>query len=309
MLQGYLYIMKYLLLILFFISSVLYSQQFTSIETLNKFKYGDHISLLDSLNYPLLQSGNDNNGGFFKAFLLDEQSGTYIVFRFTEFRKEYIYGIQITGYGKNIPLIENLYLGDTKNKVFNLLGNPSDSSEVKSVSTTLFTFDNRNYSCEIDTNNILYSFALLGDDGLLEKNEWTDNWQNYRPSSIELETNNFLESDNEFIDDSITLFANPIRFRPRVKYTGRKRPISNETKEIIDYWAKTNSQVEFSKLFTMEIEISENSKTYWIPIQELLLPDLEKYSDNGKRPFDLFSLGIGLKGNNLTLLANEFVIW
>ncbi len=302
--------MKTLITILFIsLSSSNIAQNYPSLEKLNIYKLGTHISLLDSMKFQLLDKSILENGTEYLIYSLDDDTSSYIVFKFPTFRKNYINEIQITGFNSGLKLVDDIHLGDTKEKVFKFFGPPSDSNFVESVSVMFYSFMDRNYTVEIAEDNTLYSIALTGMDGILEKNGWPETWFSYTPSSIAIENKKlFSDSISSSLDD-IILLETVNKFRPRIQYLDQIRPIGRKKKDLLSIWAKQMSQEEFITRFENEIHIMEDSSNYWIPIQESLIEDFIKYSNNGMVPSDLFMIQVGYQGTEILMLINEFIIW
>lgn len=284
-------------------------QNHPSINSVFLFYYGAPESSLDSLNLELYDQKEYGDGHYYKVLIIDKETGTYAVVRFPDFRSNYVYSAQVTGNNPNIPLIEGLKLGDSKNKVFEFLGPPSDSNFVADVNVMHYTFENRNYSVEISSSGKLYSFALHGDDGLLEKQGWSENWQRYEISSLAIETKRVQAFTAPIDTNVIQLVNSPIAFRPRVKFTGKTRPIGKSNQKVIEQFAATNSRDDIIDLFQIEIEVVEDSTTYWLPIQKSLTEDLYEYTNNGNLLVDLFVTYIGHTSDSITFLVNEFILW
>lgn len=284
-------------------------QNHPSINSVFLFQYGAPESSLDGLNLELFDEKEYGDGHFYKVFMIDKESGTYAVIRFPDFRSNYVYGAQITGSNANIPLIEGLRLRDSKEHVFELLGQPSDSSYVADVEVMHYLFMNRNYSVEINSDGKLFSFAMHGDDGLLEEYDWPDNWQRYGMSSLEIETQKIRGFSSQDDNDAVHLVNDPIPFRPRVKFTGNTRPISPSHQKVIEEFSHAFDRTDIVELFKTEIEVVEGSTAYWLPMQELLLEDLFKTTNNGSVPIDIFVTYIGHTSDSITFLVNEFILW
>lgn len=296
---------NFLFIFLFFPLSLI-AQNYPSINSIYKFQYGASKKSLDDMG---LELHSENDKGKYVVYWIDKATGTYAVIQFPDFRSNYLYGAQITGYNQELPIIEGLHLGDFKKEVFEFLGPPQDSNYVADLGLMHYSFKDRNYSVEIDESGRLYSFAFYGDDGLLERNGWLGNWQDYPVNSLAEVTKTIREMPPILKEKNTIQINGSIAFRPRVSFTGKVRTISAWNKEIIEFYSKSRQRKDISELFQSEIQVEEDSVFYWLPIQESLLEVFKEDTKNGEYPVDLFVTYIGRANDNITLSVNEFIVW
>jgi len=96
------------------------------------------------------------------------------------------------------------------------------------------------------------------------------------------------------------------KIKEELVYIGEIRPISKNHRLMVDGFFKTLADTDFPKLFKHEIKVrDENNSVYWLPIQEPLLPDLEKES---KPPQNIIAyyMYLGNLNNDHVFIINEF---
>ena len=104
---------------------------------------------------------------------------------------------------------------------------------------------------------------------------------------------------------AINLHAGGDPFRSTVLFLGKIRNIKSERLSMIELWGKSSGINIATGNFKKEIKVSENRRTYWLPIQEILVPHLKReVKINGE--VILFMVYIGTKGENPVFLVNEF---
>lgn len=76
--------------------------------------------------------------------------------------------------------------------------------------------------------------------------------------------------------------ASHSRYSTVAIFTGRTRPVSSGLARYIEVWAKTFGHPDaYYKMFSTEIEIKQDSKTYWLPTQGQLLDSLGREVEPG----------------------------
>jgi len=96
------------------------------------------------------------------------------------------------------------------------------------------------------------------------------------------------------------------RYRTRVKFTGRVRPTPADTQQFIVDWVKANGHPPaYAEVFEQEIELTQDGRAYWMPIQDVLLAPLTT-EVRADMPVDVFVLLMGGQGDRLVLAVSEF---
>jgi hypothetical protein len=104
---------------------------------------------------------------------------------------------------------------------------------------------------------------------------------------------------------AINLHAGGDPFRSTVLFLGKVRKIRPDRSSMIDMWGKSSGVDTAAGNFKKEIQVRENGKTYWLPIQEILVSYIKRdVKKNGE--VMLFMVYIGTKGKDPVILVNEF---
>lgn len=96
------------------------------------------------------------------------------------------------------------------------------------------------------------------------------------------------------------------KFHTVATFTGQVRPIPDETRGLIDHWAKAMGHGKaIAAMFTSEIEVQQGNEVYWLPIQEQLVGALREEVPAG-REVHLYVLLIGAYKLAPVFGVNEF---
>ncbi len=136
------------------------------------------------------------------------------------------------------------------------------------VSTSLFGFDYNSYS-EKSINTVIVDF-----------NKYFNEINKNNPKLKISNTINPLTPNNV------------IKFKSKVKFTGKIQKIRTLKKDNIVAWDRI-TKTEFAKIYNYEIEIDENNVKYLIPVQDNLLG----YFKTEVRKDDIVSIYLILMGN------------
>lgn len=136
-------------------------------------------------------------------------------------------------------------------------------------------------------------------------------WDDYRTSSISAITAKHKShfNNSNIPKDAPVLNIHPAGdpFRTSVIYLGKTRPIKVSRREFIGIWEKSAGikTVKLNGMFNNEIQVREGDTTYWLPIQNVLIPHLTKeVKTNGQ--VTLFVRFIGTNQGDWVFLINEF---
>ena len=104
---------------------------------------------------------------------------------------------------------------------------------------------------------------------------------------------------------SINLHSGGDPFRSTVLYLGKVRNMKPGRRSMIKMWGKSSGVNTAAGNYKKEIKVRENGKTYWLPIQEILVIHLKReVKKNGE--VMLFMVYIGTTGKTPIFLVNEF---
>lgn len=100
--------------------------------------------------------------------------------------------------------------------------------------------------------------------------------------------------------------AATFKYRIPVTFTKELRKISKNNKTIIKAWQKAlRVQTDFIERYQHEFKAVFGKETYWIPVQEALLPHMGSELHPGDK-FDLYVIVIGAINNKLVFMTTEF---
>lgn len=140
---------------------------------------------------------------------------------------------------------------------------------------------------------------------------WGAGWNDYEPATLSDITskhaNHFSNHEVPKGAVAINLHAGGDPFRSTVLFLGEVRNIKPDHSSLIEMWGKSLGMdtAMLAKTYKKEIKVRENRQTYWLPIQEILVPHLKReVKKNGE--VMLFMVYIGTTGKTPVLLVNEF---
>jgi hypothetical protein len=146
-----------------------YVQTAPSQRELNGFLLGQHASVLANAFGDPYKEISTEDGWVYRVYTLDRSRGAYMVFKFPSFRPDYVYSIQLAGQpGTEMHSFVGMKLGDDSSAVLERLGPPSRIEYNPEFSLSLWSYDDRNYSVEIDSLGRLYSIQIFGYAGFPE---------------------------------------------------------------------------------------------------------------------------------------------
>lgn len=96
------------------------------------------------------------------------------------------------------------------------------------------------------------------------------------------------------------------RFRTSVTFTGSFRPVAKARQDYIAGWAKAMGHpVETASVFNQEVEIEQAKTRYWMPIQQVLVEQLQTEVPAGA-PVELYVLLMGTQADQPVFAVSEF---
>lgn len=127
-------------------------------------------------------------------------------------------------------------------------------------------------------------------------------WDDYKPYSIAR-----MKADHAGVNEDMDFHFTPgIPFRSTVRYLGKTRDIRAERLIFIEMWAQSHRMSSvIVEAFEKEIQVKEDGKSYWLPIQSVLIPHIEKeVKENAS--VTLFLVFAGAIKSDQVFLVNEF---
>jgi hypothetical protein len=135
---------------------------------LNGFLLGEDAKPISGGFDSLLKEQKYSDGWIDRVYSLDTTQTAYMVFGFSDSSDDCL-SIQITGKaGTEMHPFLGLRLGDRREKVYEILGPPSQVQHLPTPYLEFLHYSHRNYSVELDSLGSLWSIRIFGYDGLPE---------------------------------------------------------------------------------------------------------------------------------------------
>lgn len=169
--------------------------------------------------------------------------------------------IQLTGDQSDKEAFLGLKLGDSKEKIINVLGNPS-KIKPGTRGSDLYIYDGRNYSVELSKEDILFSIRIEGLSGFTENVEITDFIKNFTDA---LNTNN-INKISEFLMPDVELYVNDNTLKITKRFLDE---LYDPNSEIIKYLLFTQNSIKnilnnYHGQPEMQIRITEKGPSGYI---------------------------------------------
>ena len=134
-------------------------------------------------------------------------------------------------------------------------------------------------------------------------------WNDYKPATLSgITAKHAKYLNNRKVPKgavAINLHSGGDPFRSTILFLGKVRNIKPDRRSLIEMWGKSSGVDTAAGNFKKEIKVRENSKTYWIPIQGILVTHFKReVKKNGE--VILFMVYIGTTGKTPIFLVNEF---
>jgi hypothetical protein len=146
----------------------------------------------------------------FEIQLFDEKS--YMVFGYLKNMPQSIFSIQLTGRTTKMKPFKGLMLGDSKEKVIEVLGKPSSVEPTDIASVQRYEYKNANYTIEISGEGKLYSIRIHSYKDLQSLPKTAElPWEGFKRSVLKRdfkEISTYLRPDVEIYKCDKVLFIN-----------------------------------------------------------------------------------------------------
>jgi hypothetical protein len=130
------------------------------------------------------------------------------------------------------------------------------------------------------------------------------NYHSYRPYSLQ----RVIKEQQHLQGGDFNIVASDFKYKVAVQYLGEHRPIRSHVHELIRMWAKAvRPGPDVPAAFKREIHVKEAGIEYWLPIQEVLRPDLEKECRSACAA-DLYVMWIGSAKGDWVFIVNDFQV-
>lgn len=128
------------------------------------------------------------------------------------------------------------------------------------------------------------------------------NYSAYRPTSLAAAIAEHERADGA----DYVIEAGAFKYRVTATYTGRHRETNTKVRELIRHWVKALRHPEkFETFFDHEVEVESGGQTYWLPIQNPLVPSFATEVKDGTAA-QLYIMLIGAVGDHWVFIINEF---
>lgn len=139
---------------------------------LNGFLLGQYLTVPADLYGKPIREVKAEDGSVNRAYWVDEGHKTYMAFDSTVEDPTRMFSIQLAGEpNPSLRPFLGLHLGDSKQQVVRLLGQPSSATKESDFPATLYSYEGRNYSVELDEHDQLSSIRISGYEGFDKKME------------------------------------------------------------------------------------------------------------------------------------------
>ncbi len=118
-----------------------------------------------------------------RAYQIDDQA--YMVFTYDKRRPYNINSIQLTGNTRRALPFKGLCLGDSREKVEQVLGKPSRMEDTDLPNISALKYDDRNYLVEVDDQQCLYSIKVFTTTDMMSKTEGLETeWLDFKAAIL-----------------------------------------------------------------------------------------------------------------------------
>lgn len=114
------------------------------------------------------------------------------------------------------------------------------------------------------------------------------------------------QSEDEKHAGYIRLECGVFKYQVPCCYSNILRPISEKKKNVIMLWMETlKIDLKLASLYLQEIQVTEGMRVHWIPIQEQIIPHINKELVKNDT-IELFIIFIGKAESEFVFIATEF---
>lgn len=146
------------------VTSILFGQQQfpPSQRALNGYLLGEDAKPISEGFDSLIKEQRYSDGWIDRAYSLDTAHSAFMVFGFPDSTDD-CFSIQLSGEaGTPMHPFLGLHLGDSRERVYEILGKPSNVQHLQTSGLEFFLYARRNYSVELDSLGNLWSIRILG---------------------------------------------------------------------------------------------------------------------------------------------------
>jgi hypothetical protein len=134
---------------------------------LNGYLIGQHATAIAAGFAKVIQVDTTSDGWVYRTYLLDRAHHAYMSFKFPKDRPDFTVSVQVAGdSGTPMHPFLGIRLGDHPETLAAHVRKPTQiEHEENDLNLDLYTYDNRNYSFELDSLHRVSSIEIFGDDG------------------------------------------------------------------------------------------------------------------------------------------------
>lgn len=136
------------------------------------------------------QTGERGNV-IYEAYSVSDES--YMVFEILKEKPHWIASIQITGSNRDMLPFVGLKLGDGRDKVIQVLGEPEGIREVEDMGLKMYTYGSKNYTVEINDRDELYSIRIQAYNGLFDSEFYKSFWDDFKSAVLKKDFSKLAE--------------------------------------------------------------------------------------------------------------------
>ena len=174
--------------------AVVYSSLLMASENeieLNGFRLQQFVSVVEPVLGPSFRT-MDVGDFVANAYQIDDNA--YMVISYNKKHPNNISTLQLTGTTNKARPFRGLVLGDAEEKVVRTLGKPDKTTKIDSPNVTKYTYEDRNYSVELDEQGRLYSIQIATTLGLMsEYSKESSAWPEFKAAVMSKDYERILE--------------------------------------------------------------------------------------------------------------------
>jgi hypothetical protein len=135
-------------------------------------------------------------------------------------------------------------------------------------------------------------------------------YDSYRPVDLATYADQVLREHPDMLnrfDGKDTAWIHPLdKLAATVVNSGQRRPLAGFKAKTVEGWLRADWPAQAGKV-KEEILVRAGERDFWVPIQEILVPFLEKEACPGAQ-LELYLIFIGATDQGLLFIANEFKV-
>ena len=148
------------------LATTLFNAHAPSQRELNGFFLGQYTDVISAIFDEPFQTEKVSDGEEIRIYNLDSDKHAFMAFTCETSDSGTITAIQLTGMpGTDMSAFDGLKLGADRDEVLKVLGKPDSEEDMSDIPGKFLSFDDRNYSVELDEKGRLSSIKIMGFNG------------------------------------------------------------------------------------------------------------------------------------------------